>query len=60
MGSPDVRDQIIDFIDYWHTRAELPTNQLVGWVGISPSKYFNWRERYGQVNRHNAPVPRDH
>ena len=55
-----MRDQIIDFISYWSKRAEIPTNKLVRWIGISASKYFNWRERYGQINEHNALVPRDH
>ena len=34
--------------------------RLVGWMGISRGKFFDWRERYGKVNEHNAMVPRDH
>ena len=34
--------------------------QLVDWIGISRSKYFDWRHRYGKVNEHNAWLPRDH
>lgn len=30
------------------------------WIGLARSKYYDWRERYGQVNEHNAQVPRDH
>jgi len=33
---------------------------LVLWLGISLSKFYDWRKRYGQVNEHNAQVPRDH
>jgi transposase InsO family protein len=29
-------------------------------LGISLSKFYDWRKRYGQVNEHNARVPRDH
>jgi len=32
----------------------------VGWIGIDRSKYYQWQERYGRVNEHNAWVPRDH
>jgi putative transposase len=55
-----VRDQIVDFVSYWSGRVELPAKRLVNWIGISPSKYFAWRDRYGRVTGHNAAVPRDH
>ena len=29
-------------------------------MGISLSKFYDWRKRYGKVNEHNAQVPRDH
>jgi len=41
-------------------QTELPAKQLVAWIGISASKFFDWRRRYGKVNEHNALVPRDH
>ena len=56
---PDTRDAIIDYIRYWLERAEVPADRLVAWVGIAPSKYHEWRRRYGRVNEHNALVPRD-
>jgi putative transposase len=32
------------------------------WTGweLSRSKYYEWRDRYGKANEHNALVPRDH
>jgi len=33
---------------------------MVGWLGVSSSKFYNWRGRYGKANEHNAWVPRDH
>jgi putative transposase len=33
---------------------------LVLWLGISLSKFYDWRKRYGKVNEHNASIPRDH
>jgi putative transposase len=32
---------------------------LIGWLGIAPSKYYNWQNRYGKANEHNALIPRD-
>jgi putative transposase len=54
-----VRDQIVDFVRRWSEASEISTGRLVGWLGLSSSKFYNWRERYGRVNEHNAWVPRD-
>jgi len=32
---------------------------MVTWMGISRSKFYNWRQRYGRVNTHNGWIPRD-
>jgi len=37
----------------------LAVSRLVGWLGLSHSKFYDWRQRYGQANEHNALVPRD-
>lgn len=29
-------------------------------IGVSRSKFYQWRERYGRVNEHNSWIPRDH
>lgn len=54
-----MRDQVVDYVRYWSERTELAATKLVGWIGISRSKYYHWRARYGKVNEHNAWVPRD-
>jgi len=51
---------VIDFVATWSAETELPATRLLGWLGLSPSKYFDWKRRYGQANEHNAQVPRDH
>jgi len=33
---------------------------MVGWLWIASSRFYDWRDRYGKVNEHNAWVPRDH
>ncbi len=57
---PDLRDRIVDFVRERAVQTELPASQLVAWIGISASKFFDWRRRYGKVNEHNSWVPRDH
>jgi transposase InsO family protein len=34
--------------------------QIVKWIGLGASKFYDWRDRYGQVTEHNAQLPRDH
>lgn len=50
---------MIDFVHYWSERTEIAVTLLVSWTGIGSGKYYNWRKRYGRVNEHNAPIPRD-
>lgn len=33
--------------------------QLLRWIGLSTSKYHNWKHRYGKANSHNGKIPRD-
>lgn len=52
---------MIDFIRKWGTeRTGLRSLQIVDWVGIARSKFYDWRSRYGKANEHNAWIPRDH
>ena len=44
---------------YWSEKTEIPATRIVGKLGISRSKYYDWRKRYGKVNEHNAQIPRD-
>ena len=36
----------------------MATTQLLAWLGIPSSKYYDWCRRYAQPNVHNAQVPR--
>lgn len=33
--------------------------RLINWLGLAASKFYNWQQRYGKVNEHNALIPRD-
>jgi len=50
---------MVEFVQYWRERADMKVGQLVSWLGISPSKYYQWRTRAGQPNRHNGQVPKE-
>ena len=56
----DTRDEVVDFVNRWSSRAELAAKRMIGWLNVSSSKFYDWRNRYGKVNEHNAWVPRDH
>jgi putative transposase len=54
-----VRDQIVDFVRCWSEKTEIGAGRFIGWLGLKASKFYDWRERYGKANEHNAWVPRD-
>lgn len=37
----------------------MKTGQLVSWLDISASKYYDWCQRQGQGNQHNGQVPKE-
>jgi hypothetical protein len=43
----------------WSQKTELPVCRLVRTAGLGLSKFYNWKDRYGRANEHNAPIPRD-
>jgi putative transposase len=49
----------VDFLRRWSEASEISTARFVGWLEVSSSKVYDWRERYGRVNEHNGWVPRD-
>ena len=55
----DVRDQVVDFVRRWSEKAEIGVGQFIPWLGVTASKFYDWRQRYGCVNEHNGCVPRD-
>ena len=51
---------MVDKIHHWSSKAEIPKRQLLEWVSLSSSKFYDWCQRYGKVNEHNGLIPRDH
>ena len=54
-----MRDEIIDFVNDWSARTELPLARFIAWLGLSQGKFYAWKQRYGKVNEHNGWIPRD-
>jgi transposase InsO family protein len=54
-----VRDELVDYVARWTQRTELPVKQFLAWLEVGSSKFYDWRERFGKANEHNALVPRD-
>jgi putative transposase len=49
---------VVHFIRRWATRTGISIVLLVGWLGITLSKFSHWSRRLGIPNRHNASLPR--
>ncbi|HYG21431.1 MAG TPA: IS3 family transposase [Verrucomicrobiae bacterium] len=44
----------------WSEKTETPVTRMVKTAGVAVSKFYQWKDRYGKANEHNAQVPRDH
>ena len=49
----------MDFVRRWSDKTGIGAGRFIEWLGIQASKFYDWRDRYGQVNEHNGWVPRD-
>ena len=56
----DLRDTIVDFVRDWSDKTDIAVSVFLKWIGITTSKFHDWKRRFGKVNEHNAMVPRDH
>ena len=49
----------MDFVRRWSEKAEVGVGRFISSLGVTASKFYDWRQRYGCVNEHNSWVPRD-
>ena len=40
-------------------RPVIAVTHIIDWLGLAVSKFYNWQQRYGKANEHNALIPRD-
>jgi putative transposase len=56
----DTRDDIVDFVNRWSEKTEIPPVHFTDWLRLRRAKLADWRLRYGKANEHNSWIPRDH
>jgi len=49
----------VDFVRRWSEKTEIGAGRFIGWLDITASKFYDWRDRYGKVNERNGWVLRD-
>jgi len=57
--APAVRDDVVNFVRRYGALTGLAVARLLRWIGIGRDKFYEWRDRFGRPNGHNAWVPRD-
>lgn len=50
---------MVDYTRKWSDKTGIPLKCFISWLSVAKSKFYNWIERYGKANEHNAPIPRD-
>ena len=50
---------MVDFVDHWE-KKDFKKGELLRGLGLGPSKFYSWQDRYGKDNDHNGKVPRDY
>lgn len=55
-----VRDEAVRTMAVYHARTEIPVRKLLGWLELSPGKFYAWQQRVACPNRHNGIIPKDH
>jgi transposase InsO family protein len=56
----DIRDSVVSYIRSMSQRSGIAIATLIGWIGITLSKYYTWVHRFGSVNNHNGKLIREH
>ncbi|MBD3374664.1 IS3 family transposase [candidate division KSB1 bacterium] len=42
-----------------HQKTNVPVGHMLKALGLSWSRYHDWKRRFGQANKHNGKIPRD-
>jgi transposase InsO family protein len=57
---PDIRDNVVDFIETISPKVNYKREDIITMIGISNSKYYSWVNRIGEANNHNGRIPKKH
>jgi putative transposase len=58
--SSAVRAEVLEFVRYWHQRAEFKVGQLLGWLSLSNSTYYSWQAGQSPVKRPDGQPSKGH
>lgn len=58
--SQRLRDEVIDFVENWVDKTGISKGRYLKWIGLSTIKWNRWKVRFGQPNRHNGKIPKQH
>ena len=50
---------MVDFVWGWSEKTEISVGRFISWLGVTESRFYNGRQRYGRVTEHTGWVPRD-
>lgn len=50
----------MDFVAYWTAKLEVSVKKILDWLAITPPRFYDFKQRYGKDNQHNATVPKLH
>lgn len=51
---------MIEYLADIKAKSGLKLTALIKMLGITKSKYYDWKSRAGLVNKHNGPIPKRH
>lgn len=46
-------------MNVWSAKTDIAAIVFIVWLAIVPSKFYDWKRRYGKINEHNSWIPRD-
>lgn len=49
---------MVDMVEEWAEKTDIDVGRVIEWLEIGTSKYYDWKQRRGQENHHNALTPR--
>ena len=48
----------MDFVRRWSEKTEIGAGRFIGWLDITASNFYDWRERYGKERAQRMSSPR--
>jgi len=55
-----LRNEIIDYLEYWRQRTGIAITLILTWLTLSNSKYYDWSHRKGQQTQPIGIIPKSH